>query len=117
MADRKITLNKTFTVDLAGDSIWDKERTINPKSVEVTGITLRESDYGDGDVYWDATITHDGPWEIYTDTGFVKGIMELLGPGWEVDFSEQGMQQDGLAHFDIHDHPYEIKNPLELEAN
>ena len=47
MADRKITLNKTFTVDLAGDSIWDKERTINPKSVEVTGITLRESDYGD----------------------------------------------------------------------
>ena len=46
-----------------------------------------------------------------------KGIMELLGPGWEGDFSEQGMQQDGLAHFDIHSHPYEIRNPLELEAN
>ena len=45
MADRKITLNKTFTVDLAGDSIWDKERTINPKSVEVTGITLRAVSY------------------------------------------------------------------------
>ena len=43
MADRKITLNKTFTVDLAGDSIWSNE---NPASVEVTGITLRESDYG-----------------------------------------------------------------------
>ena len=114
MADRKITLNKTFTVDLAGDSIWSNE---NPASVEVTGITLRETDYGDGDVYWDATITHDGPWEIYTDSGFTKGIMELLGPGWEGDFSEQGMQQDGLAHFDIHSHPYEIKNPLELEAN
>ena len=40
MADRKITLNKTFTVDLAGDSIWDKDKTINPASVEVTGITL-----------------------------------------------------------------------------
>ena len=29
MADRKITLNKTFTVDLAGDSIWSNE---NPAS-------------------------------------------------------------------------------------
>ena len=114
MADRKITLNKTFTVDLAGDSIWSNE---NPASVEVTGITLRETDYGDGDIYWDAEITHNGPWEIYTDTGFVKGIMELLGPGWEGDFSEQGMQQDGLAHFDIFDHPDEIKDPLKLEAN
>ena len=43
--------------------------------------------------------------------------MELLGPGWEGDFSEQGMQQDGLAHFDIFDHPDEIKDPLKLEAN
>ena len=69
MADRKITLNKTFTVDLAGDSIWSNE---NPASVEVTGITLRETDYGDGDVYWDAEITHNGPWEIYTDRHRVR---------------------------------------------
>ena len=67
MADRKITLNKTFTVDLAGDSIWDKERTINPKSVEVTGITLRESDYGDGDVYWDCLLyTSPSPRDLST---------------------------------------------------
>ena len=88
-------------VPLAGDSIWDKEGT-NPKSVKVSQIEVEnpfepggflDGDKDDG--YRKVSVTHDGPWTIYTDSGFAKAISKMVKMG--VDFTEQGMQNDGLA--------------------
>jgi len=59
----------------------------NVLSVDITSINIGE----DGYVY----VTHNGPWEIYTDTGFEKAISELVG--FPVIWTEQGMQEDGMA--------------------
>ena len=88
-------------VELAGDSIWDREGE-NPKSVKVSKIEV-ENPYEPGgymdddedDGYRKVDVEHDGPWTIYTDSGFAKAISEIVG--FEVDFTEQGMQNDGMA--------------------
>ena len=98
-ANKSIPVNKL--IPLAGDSIWDKEGE-NPKQVKVDSITIMNP-YEDGgymndeedDSYRSVTVEHDGPWDIYTDSGFEKAISELVG--FEVGFTEQGMQEDGLA--------------------
>ena len=35
---------------------------------------------------------------MYTDSGFEKAISEMID--MEVSFSEQGMQEDGMAHLE-----------------
>ena len=97
--DKSIKVNKE--VDLAGDSIWDREGE-NPAKVMVMSITI-ENPYEPGgymdddedDGYRKVDVEHDGPWSIYTDSGFTKAISEIVG--FEVDFTEQGMQNDGMA--------------------
>ena len=88
-------------VPLAGDSIWDKEGN-NPKSVKVSKIEVENpfepggflhGDEDDG--YRKVDVTHDGPWTIYTDSGFAKEISKMVK--MNVDFTEQGMQKDGVA--------------------
>ena len=81
------------TIKLAGDSIWDKENE-NPQEVTVTDYEVVEE--GDGMI--SVTVEHDGPWTIYTDSGFEKEISEMIG--MDVEFSEQGMQEDGRAHLE-----------------
>ena len=88
-------------VPLAGDSIWDKEGE-NPKSVKVSQIEVENPfepggflDGDEDDGYRKVSVTHDGPWTIYTDTGFPKAISKMVK--MNVDFTEQGMQKDGLA--------------------
>ena len=85
----------SFPIDvpLAGDSIWDKDGT-NPESVTVTDYTFNEDEEG----YVSVTVMHNGPWTIYTDTGFEQAISNMLG--MDVEFSEQGMQDDGAAHLE-----------------
>ena len=85
----------SFPIDvpLAGDSIWDKDGT-NPESVTVTDYTFNEDEEG----YVSVTVMHNGPWTIYTDTGFEQAISNMLG--MDVEFSEQGMQEDGAAHLE-----------------
>ena len=78
------------TVELAGDSIWDRE-TPNPQSVTVTDYEMEEGEDG----YMHVKVMHDGPWTIYTDTGFETAISEMIG--MKVSFTEQGMQQEGIA--------------------
>jgi hypothetical protein len=80
-------------VPLAGDSVWDKDGT-NPESVTVTDYTFNEDEEG----YVSVTVMHNGPWTIYTDTGFEQAISNMLG--MDVEFSEQGMQEDGAAHLE-----------------
>ena len=76
-----------FTVTLAGDSIWDYK---GPQTVTVSDIAV----YEDED-YKMIEVAHDTSWEIYTDTGFEAAISKALG--YEVQFTEQGMQQNGMA--------------------
>ena len=85
-------------VELAGDSIWD----CTLERVTVTGIYIREV-FEDGDVYAsinvsynvDGDVEYEDSWRLYTDNGFSDAISELLGTA--VDFTEQGMQDDGCA--------------------
>ena len=81
-------------VTLAGDSIWDR-RGENPEFVTVTDYTISEPEYDEGETYRHVSVKHDGPWSIYTDTGFEKTISDMIG--FEVSFTEQGMQEDGIA--------------------
>ena len=97
--DKSMKVNKE--VELAGDSIWDKEGE-NPAKVMVMSITI-ENPYDEGgymddeedDGYRSVRVEHDGPWSIYTDSGFAEEISGLVG--FPVDFTEQGMQEDGMA--------------------
>jgi hypothetical protein len=92
---------KQAEIDLAGDSIWDRQGE-NPAKVYVMSITI-ENPYEPGgymdddedDGYRKVDVEHNGPWTIYTDSGFAEGISDLVG--FPVDFTEQGMQEDGMA--------------------
>lgn len=78
-----------FIVSCDGSSIWSD--TSNVK-VHVTGISVME-DLREG--YKSITVEHDKGWEIYTDEGFEQAISSALG--FTVMFTEQGMQDNGLA--------------------
>ena len=93
-------VQKTFflnkEVKLAGDSIW---MDTTDMSVTITEISLRVGDEDEPeDEYISVYVRHNGPYEIYTDSGFEKEISEILG--YDLEFSEQGMQDDGLAHLE-----------------
>ena len=84
----------TITVELAGDSIWGYE---GPMQVTVFGL-VDEASIPDDDEYEHCrhvSVAHDATWNIYTDSGFERAISKLVG--YEVSFTEQGMQDDGVA--------------------
>ena len=93
-----------FTVELAGDSIWEYE---GPSTVTLTGINLYyvDEDYNtveadaEGARLLDVYVEHDTDWRIYTDSGFERAISEKLG--FDVMFTEQGMQEDGVASMEL----------------
>ena len=93
------TYDCNVEVQLAGDSIWDCEI----KAVTVTSIHIHESFDEDGDSSIHITVCYnvdgdaeyEGSWRMYTDSGFEEAISELLGT--RVFFTEQGMQDDGMA--------------------
>ena len=80
-------------IKLAGDSIWDRDGE-NPDMVTMTDYEM----VTDREGYVEVVVEHDGPWTVYTDSGFEKHISEMIG--MEVTFSEQGMQEDGRAHLE-----------------
>ena len=85
-------------VTLAGDSIWD----CKVKKVTITGINIHETDWGDGDTSIHIVVTHtgkEGSWRLYTDTEFEAVVSDLLGT--DVQFTEQGMQDDGYASMEL----------------
>jgi hypothetical protein len=83
-------IDREFTVECAGDSLWGD--TVGRK-VTVTQIVVDEDEDGDG--YKHILVRHDSDWDIYTDTGFESAISDVLG--YTVGFTEQGMQEAGLA--------------------
>lgn len=89
------TFDETFTVQLAGDSIWSDTQG---KTVTVSRIIVETFEHDANDYmqdYKSVYVEHDATWEIYTDTGFERAISERLG--FAVTFTEQGMQEDGFA--------------------
>ena len=99
--DEEIQAIPAKVVELAGDSIWDRDGS-NPKSVKVSKVSI-ENPYEPGgymdddedDGYRKISVEHDGPWTIYTDSGFEAAISKMVG--FKVVFTEQGMQEDGMA--------------------
>lgn len=90
-------------VQLAGDSIWD----CTLETVTITSIHIEETDWGDDDTSIhiavcynvDGDAEYEGSWRLYTDTGFADAVSTLLGTA--VDFTEQGMQDDGYASMEL----------------
>jgi hypothetical protein len=93
-------------VTLAGDSCWDCTIT-SADDVRIKDIYINEGLGDDNDdyvhmwVYY--TVNGDAEfadsWRIYSDTGFKDTVSKLLG--FEVFFTEQGMQQDGAASMEF----------------
>lgn len=81
-----------FTVMTAGDGLWGCEAG---RPVRVTGISVIHSAFGNGWLSTRVDVTHDSTWDIYTDTEFEHAVSGALG--FDVGFTEQGMQADGLA--------------------
>ena len=79
-------------VECAGDSIWGDT---NGRVVTVEGVRVRKITYEDGDTSTMVDVEHDTTWDIYTDSGFEDAISAALG--FDVGFTEQGMQEDGVA--------------------
>ena len=92
--------------DIAGDSIWDCALT-DADDVRITTICVTEGVAGgDYDSYRSINVYYtvngfddvealEDTWRLYTDSGFEATVSELLG--FEVYFTEQGMQDDGMA--------------------
>jgi hypothetical protein len=80
----------TGTATLDGSSIWGYDYKSKGMEVACTEVTV--VDYDD---YKIVNVAHNAGWQIYTDAGFEASISELLG--YDVAFTEQGMQDDGYA--------------------
>ena len=97
------TYDCNVLVQLAGDSCWDCEL----EAVTVTSIHVHENfdEDGDSSIHITVCYTVDGDaeyedsWRMYTDTGFEDAISALLGT--DVMFTEQGMQEDGMASMEL----------------
>ena len=90
----------SISVTLDGDSLWRSQGRFIGKAgeiVNVESITIREYDIDD-EHYFDVYVRHDADWTIYTDSGFERNISNAIGH--EVRWSEQGMQEDGIAHLE-----------------
>ena len=79
-----------------GSSIWGYEGDLR---VSVSAIEVHNATYEDGDtstmIYVEHNANGTGDWRIYTDDGFEESISVALG--FDVTFTEQGMQDDGIA--------------------
>ena len=88
---------------LAHDSIWDCVITAADE-VRIKTICVNEGvDGGNMDGYVSINVfytvngkeEYEDSWTMYTDTGFEATVSDLLG--YSVSFTEQGMQDDGMA--------------------
>ena len=88
------TIESRIAIETAGDSYW---RESGSEIVSIHSITIREYDMDD-EHYFDVYVRHDSEWTIYTDSGLERAISDAIGH--EVRWSEQGMQEDGMAHLE-----------------
>ena len=84
-------------VTLAHDSIWDCTIT-DADVVRINTISvIEEDDYKSIAVFYTVNGEEyaNESWRVYTDSGFEATVSEVLG--YDVMFTEQGMQDDGIA--------------------
>lgn len=92
-------INYNKPIDLAGDSIWQGEKRGEEVTAKVNVGKIKVSSGGEyEDGYISVHVEHDGPWTVYTDTGFEEEISAIVGTN--LSWSEQGMQDDGVAHLE-----------------
>lgn len=91
---KEFKINKKFKCD--GSGIWD-----DTNGVEILAETATLTvEFEDGEVLSSQmTLEHDSDVFIYTDKGIEKALSEETGI--RVTFSEQGMQDEYWAHFDV----------------
>ena len=80
-----------LTFRCTGDGYWGSAHGIlPPPNLEVTldSFTL--------DPHNHVTVFHNGPWWVYTDSGFRDAARKFTGIA-DLDFTEQGMQAHGEA--------------------
>jgi hypothetical protein len=78
------------------------------RTVTITGFEVIRSDAEDAAEYdWceegdimHVSVEHDSTWDVYTDKGFREAARFVTGIA-DLDFTEQGMQQDGIASMEI----------------
>ena len=96
--DDEHAIVKTYACDLAvttaGDGIWGCEAG---RAIRVSEIAVSQykDDNGELEDYSMIYVKHDSTWDIYTDSAFEAAISAALG--YRVGFTEQGMQEDGVA--------------------
>ena len=85
-----------------GDSIWDDEKD-NPSEVPVTKIEIGFTNNGPDEIYHFMGVYHNtGTWDLYTDNVITRQLAEYFGVrDGDIDWSEQGEQQEDMMHFDI----------------
>ena len=74
-----------------GTSLWMESKGM---TFNVDAITIRHLALADR-IVTEVLVSHDGPWEVYTDRGFEQSVSRIVG--FPVKFTEQGMQEHGQA--------------------
>ncbi len=91
LIDKKIIrVNKKIKLDGEYDN-WSAK---NLKSTFVKRIIIKKYSHSSG-IFHTIKVVHNGPWTIYKDEAFEKEISRIVG--FTVTFSEEGLQQDGIA--------------------
>ena len=97
---------QTLTFKLAGDGLWGAEagRTVTLTGFDVRRYTAEDvAECGDWCVEGEiahVAVTHDSTWDVYTDSAFVAAAQKFTGIA-DLDFTEQGMQDDGYASMEV----------------
>ena len=84
------TCNETVT--LAGEDLWGYTQA--GEQVTITGINVHAEEY-DGEMYYSVNAQLAEERVVYTDDAFADAVSNLLN--MQVDYTEQGMQDEGLV--------------------
>ena len=84
------TCNETVT--LGGDSLWGYTQA--DETVTITAINVHEEQYDDY-TYYSVNVQLAEERVVYTDDAFADAVSCLLN--MQVDYTEQGMQDEGLV--------------------
>jgi len=87
--EHSFLVNDTARCD--GTSLWMDSKGL---TVGVLAYTIRHVALADR-IVTEVLVSHDGPWEVYTDRGFEQDVSRIVG--FPVKFTEQGMQELGIA--------------------
>ena len=95
-----------YILNTSGIGYWSNEaRAVNTTHIQLA-YENDDSDFGELRVYFDTnTWDVDLHGLIYTDKGFIKDLRKALAEhdlaGFDVEYSEQGMQGDNYVSLDV----------------